>query len=186
MSQIHGESTQISIQRLKVQSKRYIRFTTIPEPPLPSPPLNCNFDFVNRIQYFLAWNWSSWYDIVQCILADFSRGKTGTSGYCEEVRLLLLLPWQNTMTYLRIKRDVFQRVFIVIPLKFFSFFSSMDNYTEQFKSLKGSRTLQWKPHLGLVDLELELEDRTLSFTVTPARAATIMNFQQKRKLIIII
>jgi UV DNA damage repair endonuclease len=90
------------------------------------------------------------------------------------------------MTYLRIKRDVFQRVFIVIPLKFFSFFSSMDNYTEQFKSLKGSRTLQWKPHLGLVDLELELEDRTLSFTVTPARAATIMNFQQKRKLIIII
>ena len=57
----------------------------------------------------------------------------------------------------------------------------MDNYTEQFKSLKGSRTLQWKPHLGLVELELELEDRTLSFTVTPARAATIMNFQQKRK-----
>ena len=58
----------------------------------------------------------------------------------------------------------------------------MENYTEQFKSLKGSRTLQWKPHLGLVELELELEDRTLSFTVTPARAATIMNFQQKRKL----
>ncbi|CAB4014365.1 anaphase-promoting complex subunit 2-like, partial [Paramuricea clavata] len=57
--------------------------------------------------------------------------------------------------------------------------SSMENYTEQFKSLKGSRTLQWKPHLGLVELELELEDRTLSFTVTPARAATIMYFQQK-------
>ena len=58
----------------------------------------------------------------------------------------------------------------------------MDNYTEQYKSLKGSRSLQWKAHLGLVDLELELEDRVLSFTVTPARAATIMYFQQKRKL----
>lgn len=57
----------------------------------------------------------------------------------------------------------------------------MENYTEQFKSLKGSRTLQWKPHLGLVDMELELEDRKLSFTVTPARASTIMYFQQQRK-----
>ena len=57
----------------------------------------------------------------------------------------------------------------------------MENYTEQYKSLKGSRTLNWKPHLGLVELDLELEDRTLSFTVTPARAATIMYFQQKRE-----
>ena len=57
----------------------------------------------------------------------------------------------------------------------------MDNYTEQYKSLKGSRTLRWVPHLGLVELELELEDRTLSFTVTPARAATIMYFHEKRK-----
>ena len=62
----------------------------------------------------------------------------------------------------------------------------MDNYTEQYKSLKGSRTLQWKPHLGLVELDLELEDRTLSFSVTPARAATIMYFQQKRKFFIIV
>jgi anaphase-promoting complex subunit 2 len=67
-------------------------------------------------------------------------------------------------------------LYFVFPLS-----SSMENYTEQFKSLKGSRTLQWKPHLGLVELELELEDRTLSFTVTPARASTIMYFQQKRK-----
>ena len=65
---------------------------------------------------------------------------------------------------------------------FFLFASSMENYTEQYKSLKGSRTLNWKPHLGLVELDVELEDRTLSFTVTPARAATIMYFQQKREL----
>ena len=76
----------------------------------------------------------------------------------------------------------FYFIFIFIKSCFLFFPSSMENYTEQYKSLKGSRTLNWKPHLGLVELDLELEDRTLSFTVTPARAATIMYFQQKREL----
>ncbi|XP_046844208.1 anaphase-promoting complex subunit 2-like [Xenia sp. Carnegie-2017] len=59
--------------------------------------------------------------------------------------------------------------------------SAMDMYTEQFKSLKGSRTLEWKAHLGSVDLELEFEDRTLSFNVSPSRAAVIMYFQEKSR-----
>lgn len=62
----------------------------------------------------------------------------------------------------------------------FHFNSAMDMYTEQFKSLKGSRTLEWKAHLGSVDLELEFEDRTLPFNVSPSRAAVIMYFQEKR------
>ena len=55
----------------------------------------------------------------------------------------------------------------------------MDEYTRGFEALKGMRTLRWKPHLGLVEVEVELADRTLSFSVTPAQATAIMHFQEK-------
>ena len=55
----------------------------------------------------------------------------------------------------------------------------MDEYTRGFEALKVMRTLQWKPHLGLVDLEVELADRTLSLSVSPAQATAIMHFQDK-------
>lgn len=42
------------------------------------------------------------------------------------------------------------------------------------------RTLSWKPHLGSVTLDVELEDRVLtSFTVSPIHAAIILHFQDK-------
>lgn len=42
------------------------------------------------------------------------------------------------------------------------------------------RTLSWKPHLGSVTLDVELEDRTLTnLTVTPIHAAIILHFQEK-------
>ncbi|KAF3845911.1 hypothetical protein F7725_002989 [Dissostichus mawsoni] len=42
------------------------------------------------------------------------------------------------------------------------------------------RTLSWKPHLGSVTLDLELEDRTLTnLTVSPIHAAIILHFQDK-------
>uniref|UniRef100_A0A8C8EQC8 Anaphase-promoting complex subunit 2 n=1 Tax=Oncorhynchus tshawytscha TaxID=74940 RepID=A0A8C8EQC8_ONCTS len=42
------------------------------------------------------------------------------------------------------------------------------------------RTLSWKPHLGLVTLDVELEDRTLTnLTVSPIHAAIILHFQDK-------
>ncbi|CAH3109944.1 unnamed protein product [Porites lobata] len=56
---------------------------------------------------------------------------------------------------------------------------AMDEYTRGFEALKVMRTLQWKPHLGLVDLEVELADRTLSLSVSPAQATAIMHFQDK-------
>ena len=57
----------------------------------------------------------------------------------------------------------------------------MLDYTKGYEALKGMRTLQWKPHLGLVDLDIELEDRTLSLSVTPVQATAIIHFQEKGK-----
>lgn len=56
---------------------------------------------------------------------------------------------------------------------------AMDEYTHGFEALKGMRTLRWKPHLGLVEVEVELADRTLSLSVTPTQATAIMHFQEK-------
>ena len=58
----------------------------------------------------------------------------------------------------------------------------MDEYTHGFEALKGMRTLRWKPHLGLVEVEVELADRTLSLSVTPAQATAIMHFQERGML----
>ncbi|KAG8570290.1 hypothetical protein GDO81_011197, partial [Engystomops pustulosus] len=56
---------------------------------------------------------------------------------------------------------------------------TMDMYTRRYEKLKAMRTLNWKHHLGLVSLDLELADRTLSFSVSPIHAAIILNFQNK-------
>ena len=56
---------------------------------------------------------------------------------------------------------------------------AMEGYTKSFEALKGMRSLQWKPHLGLVELELELPDRSLDLVVPPVQATTIMHFQQQ-------
>lgn len=59
----------------------------------------------------------------------------------------------------------------------------MEEYTKAFETLKRSRTLQWKNHLGVVDLEIELENRTISLSVTPIQATIIMHFQNKSMFI---
>eukprot|EP00062_Callorhinchus_milii_P014829 gi/632964421/ref/XP_007898391.1/ PREDICTED: anaphase-promoting complex subunit 2 [Callorhinchus milii] len=56
---------------------------------------------------------------------------------------------------------------------------SMDAYAKKYEKLKAMRSLNWKPHLGNADLEIELADRTLSVTVSPVHAAIIMHFQEK-------
>lgn len=58
----------------------------------------------------------------------------------------------------------------------------MNAYTKAFETLKGSRTLYWKNHLGAVDIEIELENRTMSLSVTPVQATIIMHFQDKCKV----
>ncbi|XP_077386875.1 anaphase-promoting complex subunit 2 isoform X1 [Festucalex cinctus] len=55
-----------------------------------------------------------------------------------------------------------------------------DAYTRRYEKLKAMRTLSWKPHLGSVTLDVELEDRTISnITVSPLHAAIILHFQDK-------
>ncbi|XP_070811930.1 anaphase-promoting complex subunit 2 [Pituophis catenifer annectens] len=56
---------------------------------------------------------------------------------------------------------------------------AMEAYTKKYEKLKAMRTLNWKNHLGLVDLELELADRTISLSVSPVHAAIILHFQEK-------
>ncbi|KAL7379383.1 hypothetical protein ABVT39_026916 [Epinephelus coioides] len=57
---------------------------------------------------------------------------------------------------------------------------AMEAYTHRYEKLKAMRTLSWKPHLGSVTLDLELEDRTLAnITVSPIHAAIILHFQEK-------
>ncbi|KAJ8945964.1 hypothetical protein NQ318_016792 [Aromia moschata] len=57
--------------------------------------------------------------------------------------------------------------------------TQMKSYTSAFETLKGSRTLCWKNHLGVVDIEIELADRTLNLSVSPIQATIMMYFQDK-------
>lgn len=57
----------------------------------------------------------------------------------------------------------------------------LNKYVKAFETLKGNRTLCWKPHLGNVHLEIELKDRKLDMNVTPIHATIIMHFQDKSK-----
>nr|DBA21279.1 TPA: hypothetical protein GDO54_017950 [Pyxicephalus adspersus] len=56
---------------------------------------------------------------------------------------------------------------------------TMETFTRRYEKLKAMRTLNWKHHLGLVSLDVELADRTLTFSVSPVHAAIILNFQKK-------
>ncbi|KAK3088868.1 hypothetical protein FSP39_024770 [Pinctada imbricata] len=58
---------------------------------------------------------------------------------------------------------------------------ALEEYTKKFEALKGNRTLNWKPHLGQVNIDIELKDRTLNFNVSPVHAAIIMQFQTQAK-----
>lgn len=61
--------------------------------------------------------------------------------------------------------------------------NQMKKYTACFETLKGNRTLCWKKHLGLVDIDIELPDRTINlYSVTPIHATIILHFQDKSKL----
>lgn len=54
-----------------------------------------------------------------------------------------------------------------------------DEYRKKFESLKASRSIDWKPNLGLVKLELEFKQRTIEFNVSPLLASIIWQFQIK-------
>jgi len=55
---------------------------------------------------------------------------------------------------------------------------SLDVYTKAFQTLKGNRTLVWKPHLGFANIDLEIGDKKINLTVSPIHAAIIYKFQE--------
>lgn len=55
-----------------------------------------------------------------------------------------------------------------------------DVYTKAFETIKGSRTLNWMSHLGLVQLELDFNGKKVNFSVPPIQATIIWHFQEKQ------
>lgn len=53
------------------------------------------------------------------------------------------------------------------------------DYAKRFHEIKTPRKLLWKKNLGVVKLELQFEDRTVQFSVSPLLASIIMQFQDK-------
>lgn len=59
--------------------------------------------------------------------------------------------------------------------------ASLERYTRAFEAIKGNRTLQWRPNLGQVTLEVDTGSRTLQLTVSPMHATLIYHFQEKAR-----
>ncbi|RUS22247.1 hypothetical protein BC937DRAFT_89906 [Endogone sp. FLAS-F59071] len=60
----------------------------------------------------------------------------------------------------------------------------LSDYEKSFEVLKPARKLNWLSHLGTVKLELELQDRTLEFSVSPVHASIIHCFEENGTLTI--
>ncbi|CDY30292.1 BnaC04g32030D [Brassica napus] len=57
----------------------------------------------------------------------------------------------------------------------------LSDYANRYYEIKTPRKLLWKKNLGSVKLELQFEDRSVQFTVSPTHAAIIMQFQEKKR-----
>ena len=53
------------------------------------------------------------------------------------------------------------------------------DYAHEFTVFKPDKKLKWLPHLGTVQLELQLEDRVVDVDVPPLEAAFIELFSEK-------
>ncbi|GIY73163.1 anaphase-promoting complex subunit 2 [Caerostris darwini] len=56
---------------------------------------------------------------------------------------------------------------------------NLEKYTKAYETIKGNRSLTWKAHLGLVDVEIELKEKTLNMSVSPIHATILWHFQEK-------
>ncbi|KAI6044752.1 hypothetical protein EDC04DRAFT_2932165 [Pisolithus marmoratus] len=54
-----------------------------------------------------------------------------------------------------------------------------EQYAKEFSTFKPDKVLRWHPHLGRIQLELELDDRTVEADVPPLEAAFIELFSEK-------
>lgn len=55
----------------------------------------------------------------------------------------------------------------------------LDDYAKQFHVLRAPRKILWKKNLGTVKLELQFEDQSAEFVVSPLHASIIMQFQEQ-------
>jgi anaphase-promoting complex subunit 2 len=61
-----------------------------------------------------------------------------------------------------------------------SIHSMIEQYSGGYQMMKRDRKLEWFQHLGTVDIELEIQSETKSFSVSPILATLIYHFQTKR------
>lgn len=55
----------------------------------------------------------------------------------------------------------------------------LEEYAQRYHAVKAPRKLQWRKNLGTVKLELQFEDRSAQFVVSPMHAAIIMHFENQ-------
>eukprot|EP01132_Coremiostelium_polycephalum_P002821 gene2821-3506_t len=61
--------------------------------------------------------------------------------------------------------------------------NQMETFSKEYERIKNPRNLQWKKHMGLVTLDIEMEDGTVTeHSVSPILATIIMLFQEKNKI----
>lgn len=56
-----------------------------------------------------------------------------------------------------------------------------EDYAKQFNLFKPDKKLVWMSHLGSINLEVELDDRTVEAEVPPLEAAFIELFSEQSK-----
>ena len=57
----------------------------------------------------------------------------------------------------------------------------MTAFGKHYEKLKAMRSLHWKYHLGLVNIEIDIANLKKEFCVTPLQASIIYLFQEKSK-----
>ena len=56
-----------------------------------------------------------------------------------------------------------------------------EKYKKSYEEYKGNRTLSWTPLNGKVAIEIEIADKKLELSVTPAQATIIMHFETQKQ-----
>lgn len=56
-----------------------------------------------------------------------------------------------------------------------------DKYKKAYEEYKGNRTLYWTPLNGKVNIEIEINDKKMEMSVTPAQATIIIHFQDQKQ-----
>ena len=54
---------------------------------------------------------------------------------------------------------------------------AFEEYANEYAKIKRGRKLAWLDHLGTVEIEIELEDRTVSLEASPLQVSIIYAFQ---------